>query len=335
MKKLFLLYIIIAGGIGFTKSFAQTAPSVGVNTTNPQGPFHVDAKGDTNGSLNTSDDVIVDKNGNLGIGTIAPTAKVHIKTDGSTNGIRISDQSEGKGSMLMFQDNTGIVNWVPKPFTIKQAELRKDFNMNDPFKRNANDHREISIPGHGLKLTPGIWMIMAKYMVYNNGDDKGNLFWTYLHDLDDLTTLPVDNNHLRDKRKPCLVDGALPENNCNGSGYNLNWYLASNDLGGNPSEYAMTVVGTYPEAKGQGYTTPYVNYIAVIKSDDPLNPGKKLRPGDPGYEHEIALTFSSSLNGDQVLETRSSIRGSGNNGGNLEVGVYFFAIRLDIDESSL
>lgn len=325
MKKLFLLYIIVAGGMGFNFSFAQ-APAVGINTTKPQGPFHVDAKGDTQGGANTSDDVIVDKNGNLGIGTLTPTAKVHIKTDGNINGIRISDQSEDKGSMLMFQDNTGVVNWVPKPFTIKLSEINGDingdFSMNVPFKREAGDHREISKTGKGLKLPPGVWMIMAKYVIHNLGDDEGKLYWTYLHDLDDLSTVSYDPNDskLKNKRAPCFNDSLQTDPSKCGS-WNKNWYLASGGIGGNPSQHAMTVVGTYPEAKSQGYTTPYVNYIAVIQS-----PGKK--PGDPGYEHEIALTFSTSLSGNNELLCKSSIAG-------LPAGVYFFAVRLDIDEDSL
>ena len=331
MRKLFLLYML-GGSVGISSAFAQ----VGINTTEPKGVFHVDAKGNTQGNSNISDDVIVDSNGNLGIGTLTPQAKVHIYTDGTVPGIRISDQSEAAGSMLMFHDDTGMVNWVPKPFSIKRVEtkdLRTDFVMND---RNDGDHREISQPGKGLKLPPGVWMIMAKYMIYNQGDDGGFLFWTYLHDLDDLSNLTVDGEHLKDKRIPCMNPASSPlpinqgGNLCDNGKYNRNWYLASqnNFVKGNPSEHAMTMVGTYPEAKREGYTTPFVNYIAVIQSPD-------KNPGDEGYEHEIALTFSTSLDGNQLLETRSSIPGMGNNGGDLPVGVYFFAIRLDIDESSL
>lgn len=333
MRKLFLLYML-GGSVGISSAFAQ----VGINTTEPKGVFHVDAKGNTQGNSNISDDVIVDSNGNLGIGTLTPQAKVHIYTDGTVPGIRISDQSEAAGSMLMFQDNTGVVNWVPKPFSIRQVEtkdLRTDFVMNG---RDAGDHVEISQPGKGLKLPPGVWMIMAKYMIYNQGDDEGFLFWTYLHDLDDLSNLTVDGEHLKDKRIPCMNPASSPlpinqgGNLCDNGKYNRNWYLASQNkfVNGNPSEHAMTMVGTYPEAKSQGYTTPYVNYIAVIQSPD-------KNPGDEGYEHEIALTFSTSLKGSDTkkLETKSSIPGMGNNGGDLPVGVYFFAIRLDIDESSL
>lgn len=331
MRKLFLLYML-GGSVGISSAFAQ----VGINTTEPKGVFHVDAKGNTQGNSNISDDVIVDSNGNLGIGTLTPQAKVHIYTDGTVPGIRISDQSEAAGSMLMFHDDTGMVNWVPKPFSIKRVEtkdLRTDFVMNN---RDEGDHVEISKPGKGLKLPPGVWMIMAKYMIYNQGDDGGFLFWTYLHDLDDLSNLTVDGEHLKDKRIPCMNPASSPlpinqgGNLCDNGKYNRNWYLASQNsfVNGNPSEHAMTMVGTYPEAKSQGYTTPYVNYIAVIQSPD-------KNPGDEGYEHEIALTFSTSLKRQQVLETRSSIPGAGDNGGDLPVGVYFFAIRLDIDESSL
>lgn len=340
MRKLFLLYML-GGSVGISSAFAQ----VGINTTEPKGVFHVDAKGNTQGNSNISDDVIVDSNGNLGIGTLTPQAKVHIYTDGTVPGIRISDQSEAAGSMLMFQDNTGVVNWVPKPFSIRQVEtkdLRTDFVMNN---RDAGDHVEISQPGKGLKLPPGVWMIMAKYMIYNQGDDEGFLYWTYLHDLDDTSNLKVDSVHLKDKRIPCMNPASSPlpinqgGNLCDNGKYNRNWYLASQNkfVNGNPSEHAMTMVGTYPEAKSQGYTTPYVNYIAIIKPNenpDPDKKGEKLKPGDPGYEHEIALTFSTSLKGAQKLETKSSIPGMGNNGGDLPVGVYFFAIRLDIDENS-
>lgn len=342
MKKLFLLYAILAGG-GSNYLFAQI-PSVGINTTSPQGPFHVDAKGNTDGNSNTSDDVIVTKEGNLGIGTLTPTAKVHVKTDGTINGLRLSDQSERKASMLMFQDNKGTVNWVPKPFSLVETQLNEHLDMdhplsnnpNKPVERNSNDHREITFTGRGLKLTPGIWMIMAKYLVVNPGKDRGFLYWTYLHDLDDLDGLPVDDEHLRDKRSGCMNRDADPYDNCKDKKgfpgkYNRNWYLASDILKGQVSKKAMCVVGIYPEAKHYQYTTPYVNYIAVIKSD-----GKN--PGDPGYEHEIALTFSTSLpnidpedkNIHNTLRTDTSINHP-TLSRPVDIGTYFFAVRLDIN----
>ncbi|WP_295812119.1 hypothetical protein [uncultured Apibacter sp.] len=348
MKKLFLLYAILAGGVS-NYLFAQN-PSVGINTTSPQGPFHVDAKGNTNGTSNTSDDVIVTKEGNLGIGTLTPTAKVHVKTDGTTNGFRLSDQSERKASMLMFQDNTGTVNWVPKPFSLVETKLNENLDMDYPFKnysnvdpvkkdknvpRNSNDHREITFTGQGLKLTPGIWMIMAKYLVVNPGKDEGFLYWTYLHDLDDLDGLSEDSEHLKDKRSGCMNRDADPYDNCKDQNgfpgkYNRNWYLASDNLKGEVSKKAMCVVGIYPEAKFYQYTTPYVNYIAVIKSD-----GKN--PGDPGYEHEIALTFSTSLPAfvpnsltRNALHTDTSINHPTLNRP-VDIGTYFFAVRLDIN----
>lgn len=333
MRKLFLLYML-GGGIGISSAFAQ----VGINTTEPKGVFHVDAKGNTQGNSNISDDVIVDSNGNLGIGTLTPQAKVHIHTDGSLPAIRISDQSEAEGSMLMFQDNTGVVNWVPKPFSVREGKINDKLII--PYlgiPGHSGNHYEISMENDRLKLPPGIWMIMAKYMIWSV-KDHGNLFWTYLHDLDDLSNLTVDETHLKDKRTPCLNPASSPlpinqgGNLCDNGKYNRNWYLASptDFVKGEPSKLAMSVVGTYPEGKDHGFTTPYINYIAVIKSD-----GKK--PGDIGYEHEIALTFSTS-NYEEMRSIPGIMLPSDNPSQwklSLPVGVYFFAIRLDIDESSL
>ena len=306
----------MTGGVSISHSFAQTNPAVGINTLNPKGPFHVDAKGNTQGTSNVSDDVFVDKNGNLGIGTIEPTAKVHIKTDKIGKGLRISDQSESAGSMLMVLDNTGVVNWVPKPFTVREASINTEVVMNSP---HANNHYEISKQGQGLKLPPGVWMIMAKYLIFTNGGDEGKMFWTYLHDLDDVKGLPEGTDRLKDKRTPCLYPNDNVATNCNNN-FNKNWYLASSGIGGDPASYALSAVGVYPEAKPYGYTTPTINYIAVIDSE-----GKK--PGDPGYEHEIVLTFSTSSNTN--MRSMNGIMNAGNGGTELPIGVYFFAIRLD------
>ncbi|GEM_PF-3193441 len=56
---------------------AQTS-GVGVNTVNPQGVFHIDARGNTNGGNNVLDDIIVDENGNTSVGKINPNAKLDV-----------------------------------------------------------------------------------------------------------------------------------------------------------------------------------------------------------------------------------------------------------------
>lgn len=95
---------------GFFPLLCYLFAQVGINTQNPQGVFHVDAKGDTNGSANISDDIIVDADGNLGIGTLSPTTKLHIKTDALTPGIRIENASVQNGYVLAT-DNSGVGSW--------------------------------------------------------------------------------------------------------------------------------------------------------------------------------------------------------------------------------
>ncbi|MBF0577135.1 hypothetical protein [Dysgonomonas sp. GY617] len=90
--------------IGLTKA------QVGINTRSPQGILHIDPRGDTSGSLNVSDDVAMNKNGNIGIGTTNPLGKLEIIS--STPGaIRISDTSEGSTKVLTSA-LTGTASWV-------------------------------------------------------------------------------------------------------------------------------------------------------------------------------------------------------------------------------
>jgi hypothetical protein len=81
--------------------FAQ----VGINTKNPLGVFHIDPKGNTNGTIGIDDDIIVDANGNLGIGTTTPKAKVDI-----IGGIIIKDGTQAKDKVLT-SDANGKASW--------------------------------------------------------------------------------------------------------------------------------------------------------------------------------------------------------------------------------
>lgn len=58
-KKILLLMGIFSIGVAL---HAQ----VGVNTQNPQGVFHIDIKGNTNGATNISDDIIINSDGGTG-----------------------------------------------------------------------------------------------------------------------------------------------------------------------------------------------------------------------------------------------------------------------------
>ncbi len=75
-KILFILFVYL---LGYAKFNAQ----IGVNTSNPQGIFHIDgAKDNAITGVPTigqqSNDVTVSSSGNVGIGTVTPSAKLEV-----------------------------------------------------------------------------------------------------------------------------------------------------------------------------------------------------------------------------------------------------------------
>lgn len=123
MKKNILILAACCWAAG-TGAFAQ----VGVNT-DPQGMFHVDAQSDTDGSLHTSDDVIVTGEGNVGIGAIPPAASPVrlLVTDGGTpaapkSPLRITDGYQEGGKVLTSVNTNGDARWETLPGQIVPGE---------------------------------------------------------------------------------------------------------------------------------------------------------------------------------------------------------------------
>lgn len=92
---------------------------VGINTKTPDTGtwMHIDAKGNTSGVSNTSDDVVISKDGNIGIGTLSPKAKLDIVTNSTTPFMRIVDGKQGTNKVLR-SDNVGNASWVDMPTTM-------------------------------------------------------------------------------------------------------------------------------------------------------------------------------------------------------------------------
>ena len=83
---------------------------VGINTENPQGMFHIDGQGNTTGSTNISDDIVVTATGNVGIGTNAPSNKLSVHTTGANTGLYLPNgASSGK---VLTSDTQGNAVWV-------------------------------------------------------------------------------------------------------------------------------------------------------------------------------------------------------------------------------
>ena len=115
MKK----YVFIAAIVCFG---CQLQAQIGINTESPQGVLHVDAKGNTSSSTNVSDDVIVNKSGNMGVGTISPATKLHIETAGTGfPAMHLSDGTEGLNKVLGSKDANGNMTWLAPPYSWARA----------------------------------------------------------------------------------------------------------------------------------------------------------------------------------------------------------------------
>lgn len=84
---------------------------VGINTSSPQSIFHIDAKANTSGTANKSDDIVVTENGYLGIGTLTPKTRVDV--EGS---LSITNSGEGE-NYILTSDANGVGVWENNPVT--------------------------------------------------------------------------------------------------------------------------------------------------------------------------------------------------------------------------
>ena len=113
---------------------------VGVKTENPQGVFHIDGQGNTSGSTNISDDIVVTATGNVGVGTNAPATKVDIRTSTAGNGFRLQDGTQENG-MVLTSDASGNGKWAAPGFS--------EFTRVDPISLNQaipiEDHSDYTV----------------------------------------------------------------------------------------------------------------------------------------------------------------------------------------------
>ncbi|PXV68897.1 hypothetical protein CLV62_101163 [Dysgonomonas alginatilytica] len=103
----------------FFISIMQFLPAqVGINTQNAYtgSVLHIDPKGNTSGTTNSSDDVLIDASGNIGIGTLLPKAKLDIVKAGTNSPLRIVDGGQGTNKVLK-SDTQGNASWMDMPST--------------------------------------------------------------------------------------------------------------------------------------------------------------------------------------------------------------------------
>jgi hypothetical protein len=95
-------------------SFAVSA-QIGVNTSNPQGIFNVDAQKNNPvtgvpSQAQQQDDFVVTQEGRVGVGTTAPTAKLEINNGTTAGAIKIVDGTQAEGKFLV-SDANGVGTW--------------------------------------------------------------------------------------------------------------------------------------------------------------------------------------------------------------------------------
>ena len=160
-KHLFLIIAIVFCG-------ALNA-QVGINTENPQGMFHIDGQGNTNGNTNISDDVVVTATGNVGVGTNTPATKVDIRTSTVNTGFRLQDGSQGTG-MVLTSDANGNGKWAAPGFSeftrVQPASLPFSYTGVTILKNSNGTPYAIQLPSTGTySLTLGARIVFSNLNV--------------------------------------------------------------------------------------------------------------------------------------------------------------------------
>lgn len=136
---------------------------VGINTRTPYtgSVLHIDGKGNNTSSTGAivaeaADDVVIDKQGNVGVGVLQPKAKLHIDTsNGTLKPLRLADGSQGVNKYF-FSDTEGRGTWKDKPIAngiVYYSATPRTFTKNVftelPVEVNSAGYSRITIPRAG------------------------------------------------------------------------------------------------------------------------------------------------------------------------------------------
>lgn len=314
MKKLFL-YIILFSAISFTAS----SQKVGINTNEPLGVFHIDPLTNTksiNNTSETSDDIIIDAEGNVGIGTALPQAKLHVEGNAAFT---------GKDTVQSINANNIIVNGALRI----GADTLTNFHSKLEIISNA--------PGTGLRFDNGtqkedLTSTLDMVPILTKKDGSSNeLIWRNLPAITELRSKELVTNRIIYRqsgsnvgvpvnitKEPMVLDEGywlifagistyFPTSNLTRSGWYV--YLNLREVMNDPSTYpydkSIVNVGAPSEKGGAGVAVPQLVYLLHVE-------------GTKQYNVWASTILGSTNNSGTAYRTTSTY-------GN----PYFYAIKLD------
>lgn len=147
---------------------------VGININQPSGVFHIDPKANT--PTITTDDVIVNTNGNLGLGTVSPTAKLHLSVPSGSTALRIVDGNE-KVDRVLMSDVAGNASWGTMPGSggeVIYLTTATTYHQGVITKLKLSSNTQYKVASDGNYLIFVRWW--AKPSALNNRSTNGFLF---------------------------------------------------------------------------------------------------------------------------------------------------------------
>lgn len=161
---------------------------VGVNTTNPQGVFHVDGAKDNPATgvpsvAQQANDVAVTATGSVGVGTIAPTNKLHVN---ATDPLRLQGLTAGDSGTdpLVVADANGVLKTigtlsvlsVPTPAIFRLETAQANFLNGQssggqqavPMSVVKNSIPGLTYAGNTITFPPGSYQMTVVYEATHN-----------------------------------------------------------------------------------------------------------------------------------------------------------------------
>ncbi len=157
------------------------AQKTGVNTKNPQGALHVDAKKNnaTTGvpaPADADDDFIVTNDGKVGIGILSPSTSLHIKGATPPGAIRIEDGNQGAGKLLV-SNAAGVGTWTTPAVT--RAVVKGVFPSPATSITTSSPFTGTIYAGQYITLGPGKWVVSAGITLKSPG--SSNMGWVHAY----------------------------------------------------------------------------------------------------------------------------------------------------------